>query len=70
MGCFIGQLDQNAGNDIQCCAPSGPQKHTTKKSHGFHNPFQSINYDLINSYTRTASIAASILPPRMRSRES
>ena len=38
MGCFIGQLDQNAGNDIQCCASSGSQKRTTKESDGFHNP--------------------------------
>ena len=34
---FIGQYDQNAGNTIERCAPSGPQKHITKESGGFHS---------------------------------
>ena len=33
---FIGQYNKNARNAIERCAPSGPQKHTTKES-GFHN---------------------------------
>ena len=34
---FIGQQDQNDSNSIERCAPSGPQKHVTKKSDGLHN---------------------------------
>ena len=34
---FIGQQDQNGSNSIERCAPSGPQKHVTKKSDGLHN---------------------------------
>ena len=30
------QQDQNDGNAIELCAPSGPQKHITKASVGFH----------------------------------
>ena len=32
---FIGQYDQNARNAIECCTPSGPQKHITKELMGF-----------------------------------
>ena len=34
---FIGQQDQNDSNSIERCAPSGPQKHVTKKYDGLHN---------------------------------
>ena len=33
----MGQQDQNDGNAIERCASSGPQKHITKESVGFHN---------------------------------
>ena len=34
---FIGRQDQNDSTSIERCAPSGPQKHVTKKSDGLHN---------------------------------
>ena len=34
---FIGQYNQNDRNSFERCALSGPQKHITKESDGFHN---------------------------------
>ena len=34
---FIGQYNQNDRNSFERCALSGPQKHITKDSDGFHN---------------------------------
>ena len=34
---FIGQYNQNERNAFERCALSGPQKHITKESDGFHN---------------------------------
>ena len=33
----IGQYNQNDRNSFERCALSGPQKHITKESDGFHN---------------------------------
>ena len=37
MGLFYWSVDQNDGNAIEHCTPSGPQKHITKASDGLHN---------------------------------
>ena len=42
---FIGQWDQNDGNAIERCPPSGPQKHITK---GFHNHSNLLNVQCFN----------------------
>ena len=34
---FIGQYNQNDRNSFERCALTGPQKHITKESDGFHN---------------------------------
>ena len=34
---FVGQYNQNERNAFECCVLSGPQKHKTKESDGFHN---------------------------------
>ena len=34
---FFGQYNQNDRNSFERCALSGPQKHITKESDGFHN---------------------------------
>ena len=34
---FDWSVDQNDGNAIERCAPSGPQKRITKESDRFHN---------------------------------
>ena len=34
---FLGQYNQNDRNSFERCALSGPQKHITKESDGFHN---------------------------------
>ena len=33
----FGQYNQNDRNSFECCALSGPQKHITKETDGFHN---------------------------------
>ena len=37
MGLFYWSVDQNDGNVIEHCTPSGPQKYITKASAGLHN---------------------------------
>ena len=37
MGLFYWSVDQNDGNAIEHCTPSGPQKYITKASDGLHN---------------------------------
>ena len=39
---FIGQYNQNDRNSFERCAISGPQKHITKESDGFHNHFTQL----------------------------
>ena len=44
----MSQYDQNARNAVERCAPSGPQKHTTKESDGFHNHSNLLAMFLMN----------------------
>ena len=40
---IIGQYNQNDRNSFERCALSGPQKHITKESDGFHNHSTQLN---------------------------
>ena len=44
----MGQYDQNARHAVERCAPSGPQKHTTKESDRFYNHSNQLTMFLMN----------------------
>ena len=49
---FISQYNQNDSNSFKRCALSGPQKHITKESDGFHNHSTQLTMSCPNAWKR------------------
>ena len=56
---FYWSENQNARSAIERCAPSGPQKHITKETDGFHNHSNLITIVLKLSVDSFATYACS-----------
>ena len=54
---FIGQYNQNDRNSFERCALSGPQKHITKESDGFHNHSTQLTMNKITNFTNHHQMA-------------
>ena len=66
---FFGQYNQNDRNSFERCALSGPQKHITKESDGFHNHSTQLTMSTVRISDCRASSILKAVPVSQDSKE-